>query len=275
MPVDFFTVVGTVGAGITIAETTKKMHSKVGMLKKRLLDGYLKIGVFGAGGTGKTSLGYFVTGEWDKIDVLYQESPTDEKVDIGKNIMGVIWIAPGQLDRIDSFWHKMFREIVSGKVRNVINVVSYGFHSVAFTLENYQQHKLYENGDSKEQFLQKFLHKNREHEIRLMKELSHRIKDAQEPVKMITLVTKQDLWWKEREQVKGFYTNGGYNDIIQNIYKKKGENHFQHVYVSASFIHNNFNIGKDVLKLTNEGYDQVLKIQNLEAFMNEYNAFLQ
>jgi|GEM_PF-4603928 len=86
MPIDFFTVIGTVGASITIAKTTQKMHSTIGMVKKRLLDGYLKIGVFGAGGTGKTSLGYFLTGEWDKIDVIYDESTHDEKLKIGSNM---------------------------------------------------------------------------------------------------------------------------------------------------------------------------------------------
>jgi len=169
----------------------------------------------------------------------------------------------------------MFRQISAGKVQCLINVVSYGFHGTNPLWETYKQGEWYEEGMSKEVFFRKFLEENRKIELALMKELSHRIKDAKQKIRMITLVTKQDLWWKDKEIVQDFYTTGEYNEIIQEISKKKGEDNFEHTFSSVSLISNNFRIGNEIFYPTVGGYDQSLRISNLDNFISGYNSLLQ
>jgi len=80
----------------------------------------------------------------------------------------------------------------------------------------------------------------------------------------LTIVTKQDLWWPERNEVESHYTTGKYNSIIHGIRAQKGNENFSHEYLSLSNLINNFRIGSKVYKETTQGYDQLLQLRNLE-----------
>ncbi len=80
---------------------------------------------------------------------------------------------------------------------------------------------------------------------------------------MITLVTKQDLWWNHRHELSDHYRNGEYETLIQSIRNKRGSNKFIHEYLSASLVLENFVSGaKELLVPTTEGYDQRIKSAN-------------
>jgi hypothetical protein len=73
---------------------------------------------------------------------------------------------------------------------------------------------------------------------------------------MITLVTKQDLWWGEQAEAKAFYTEGRYGEIIGEIEHERGALNFRHEYVPVALLRSNFAPGTgDVLKPTTGGYD--------------------
>jgi hypothetical protein len=92
---------------------------------------------------------------------------------------------------------------------------------------------------------------------------------------MLTLVTKQDLWWHERYDVKDFYERGAYNELINELRAHKGAANFSHDYVSASFNLLNFRTydGK-VLQSTEGGYDSTIWVANYKNVLNHIKAMI-
>jgi hypothetical protein len=81
---------------------------------------------------------------------------------------------------------------------------------------------------------------------------------------MLTLVTKQDLWWDRRAEVKDHYEQGDYSSVIERIRKERGTQGFDHDYLSASLEIVNFATKADGnLATTVAGYDQRLQAAHL------------
>lgn len=272
---DIFAGIGALSSTITILETSKKVNSKTQMLYKRLREGKVRIGIFGAGGTGKTTLAYSLAGKLDELSLEYTETPTAEEVNIGKNVIGNYWIAPGQEERIQTEWPQMFREITNGKITGIINVVSYGYHATDPRIPWTGLNKYYTTGQSKADFLKKFQEERLKIELKFLEELVPRIKDSKKKIWMITLVTKQDLWWQDRLIVQDYYTKGIYNEKIQEIQGQKGKEHFKHDYLSASVVINSLRIGSDIFVENSQGYDVPLQNSNLLMLLNQINSCLK
>jgi len=276
MVAEFFTIVSTINTGIEIYEASKKVQSKVKMFYKYLTDGKVNVVFFGPGGVGKTTLALFLTDNDNFRKPEYIESGRDEKIKIGKNIIGNYWVAPGQTRRIEKYWPQIYRAISAGKTKIIINIVSYGYHSIEQSITSHKELKdYYKSGMNEERFIKVYLEKRREEEIRIINELKHRIKDTKVEIKMITLVTKQDIWWNEREIVKEYYLKGDYNEAIDEIIRHKGASHFEHSYISTSLLSNNFKIGTDINKNVTEGYDESIRISNNRNLLNQLEAFLK
>ena len=85
---------------------------------------------------------------------------------------------------------------------------------------------------------------------------------------MLTVITKQDLWWPERHTVDRWYSDGDYNGRIADVIQRRGEDNFHHSYISASLVANNFYSGDhELLAQTAEGYDQILRNVNLQNLL--------
>src|SRR5205085_734665 len=138
-------------------------------------------------------------------------------------------------------WKTLYQNLAAGKSGGVINIVSYGYHS--FTPDSYKETKYYEDPMTPAQFMTAYLNNRRARELQIMKDLTPRLIDAQKNIWMITLVTKQDLWWDRRRQVQQHYTQGEYNSYIKQITLKRGANNFTHEYLSASLLISNFRTG--------------------------------
>jgi ABC-type uncharacterized transport system YnjBCD ATPase subunit len=130
---DFFTTVGLASSAITLAKEGKSLKSLIKKLGKFIKDGKCVVIIFGTGGTGKTTLAYILSGK-DIEDFKYHETPNIEKVNLNQDIWGHYLVAPGQKRRVERYWPDLFRKLSSGKIAGVINVVSYGYHSI--DLEN-------------------------------------------------------------------------------------------------------------------------------------------
>lgn len=269
---DFFTTVGFVSSAITIAEKGTLLKSITSKISHYLKNGNYVVLVFGSGGTGKTTLSGILTGH-DITDFNYQESSNVEKVNLEGDIWGYFLVAPGQDRRVERYWPELFRKLGAGKVAGVINVVSYGYHSADIGEISYKE-SIYYSTKRDKQFLKDYLNTKRKHEIELLNKISEQIKNAPNKFWMITLVNKQDLWWKERKVVKNYYTNGVYNQIINQIIKSKGSSNFIHEYISASITHSNFRIGKDFQKEIAAGYDEPIRLNNFNNFVKLLNKLL-
>lgn len=263
---DFYTTIGVVSSAITIADKKKSIDSLLKKIFKYINNGSTNIIIFGAGGTGKTTLSKTLIGETIH-EHIYNETPNIEKLKISHGVFGNYLVAPGQERRVERYWPDLFRRLNKGQITGIINVVSYGYHSMDIGNNSYKSTTYFDN-ESEMEFINKYLDKKREDELKYLKKISEQIKNTDKKFWLITLVNKQDLWWDEKDLVEAYYTNGEYDSVIEEIFSSKGKNNFIHEYVSCSLTPCNFAFGKDLEVKTTSGYDLPLQQNNYNNFIN-------
>src|ERR1039458_8535558 len=114
-----------------------------------------------------------------------------------------------------------------------------------------------------------FLSNNRALELRTLDNLIPPLCNYQYPLHMITLVSKQDLWWKNRHEAQNHYENAEYAQKVQAIYTAKGHANFTHHFSSVSFGQINFDTAdRHRLFETSAGYDNVVLTANFNNFLD-------
>jgi len=154
----------------------------------------------------------------------------------------------------------------------VIFLSAYGYHS--FKAEGgYKGHKLYQ-GDMK-QFVKDFCAERRAEELEVLRQLIPHVQASRRKLWMLTLVTKQDLWW-DRGTVEKHYRDGEYAAEVHKVLSQKGHQQFRHEYVFASLVISNFvDRNSQVLKKNTEGYDQKVQVESLRHLFETLDAFRQ
>ena len=260
---------------LSAIELSEKIMPTFFKILRLLRNGQVTIAVFGAGGSGKSTLGKLFSGDLEPISLFhsYQESVAIEKYQLDGNAFGSLIVAPGQERRQDT-WGDMLRYISSGKVQIVLNVAAWGCHS--FQDFRYSEHRLFQEGMSLSQFIGLYLDDRRSRELDVLRTLQPHLSIANSrKLILITLITKQDLWWNERLEVKRYYTQGPYEGAIQNIRNRLGSSNFIHEYMSASLVMENFLSGSgEMLIPVTQGYDQRLKAANMRHFLNAIEKHL-
>jgi hypothetical protein len=272
----FVETLEAIGTAVSVAELSDKYLPTFKRLVKRIKDGELAIAIFGAGGTGKSTLGKYLSGKLENSQLSsgYQESISIEKYILDSNVVGSAIVVPGQERRQDS-WDDLLRSISQGKVSLIINVVSWGYHS--FGSLSYEQlisldPTLYQSGMTVPEFLKIYTEERRQQELQVLSKIVPHLVVAdskKRKILFITLVTKQDLWWNDRLKIQVYYQKGEYEKQIQAISNKLGSSNFTHEYCSTSLVVENFVSGTNELLLpTTQGYDERLKFTNLRKFLN-------
>jgi hypothetical protein len=230
---------------------------------KLLTDGYLRLLVFGPGGTGKTTLGRVLEGDFDPSRTEYEESLALENFSVPGDVFGTILVPPGQEVRQERHWPELYDLLRDGESGGIINVVAYGYHSVKEF--DYENTKFFQEGMSKDDFLEAHLEGSRAREVDVIETLCPRLKDAPGDLWMITLVTKQDLWWDRRSEVEAWYREGPYDSVIRDIARSRGRQNFSHEYLSSSLVIHNLVDGKgETLASTVSGYGEPEKYAHLQ-----------
>lgn len=250
--------------GTKVYENRKYLARISQKIRTWLKRGYLRLLVFGAGGTGKSTLGRVLSDGFDpNVHTDYRESRSTDQFSWSDDVFGTMIIPPGQESRRDYHWPELYDFLSEGKSAGVIHVVSYGYHSIQ-TLP-YRQVNPFQDGMSKDDFLNGYLQSRRQKEIDVLKTLQPHLMQAPGKIWMLTLITKQDLWWDQREDVRNWYRNEPYRSPIREIEKSRGEQNFQHEWASASLISQNFVDGEGTrLASTVAGYDEITKAANLK-----------
>ena len=267
----FVETLEAISTAVSVAELSDKTFPTFKRLFKRITDGELAIAIFGAGGTGKSTLGKYLSGKLENSQLSsgYQESISIEKYILDSNVIGSAIVVPGQERRQDS-WDDLLRTISQGKISLIINVVSWGYHS--FGELSYQQSSLYKSGITNQEFLKIYTEEHRQEELQALTKIAPHLSVAdskKRKILLITLVTKQDLWWHDRLKIQDYYQKGEYENKIQAIRNKLGFSNFIHEYCSASLVLENFISGENELLVpTTQGYDERLKFANLRNFLN-------
>ena len=279
----FVETIETVGTVVSVAELFDKSIPTFKRLFKRIKDGKLAIAIFGAGGTGKSTLGKYLSGtlENNQLSSGYQESISIEKYNLESNVVGSVIVVPGQDGRQGS-WDDLLRTISQGKISLIINVVSWGYHSFgAFSYEELisLDPTLYQSGMTVSEFLEIYTEERRQRELQVLTKIVPHLSVAdskKRKILFITLVTKQDLWWNDRLKIQDYYQKGEYENKIQAIRNKLGSSNFIHEYCSASLVLENFVSGTNELLLpTTQGYDERFKFANLKFFLNIIESLCQ
>jgi hypothetical protein len=272
----FVETIEAIGTGVGVIEISEKLFPTFKRIFNLLKNGELKIAIFGAGGMGKSTLGKLLSGEFELSGLLqtYQESISIEQYKLESNKIGSVIVAPGQKRREDT-WDDLLRTLVGGKIKLIIHVVSWGYHS--FGEFSYTQHRLYQSGMTLEEFLREYAAVCRNRELDVLRRIEPHLSIAdQRKTIVITLVSKQDLWWNNRLEVNKHYVEGAYEQLIQNIRNKRGANNFIHEYRSTSLVMENFLSGDNELLIpTTQGYDQRLKVANFRYFLNAIESLFQ
>ena len=230
---------------------------------------------FGPGGVGKTTLGKLLSGEYsiESVPPDYDLSIESEEYGIRGRFFVGLSVPPGQEDKRGYHWDELYRDIADAKRYAIIKVVSWGYHSLAKIEKS--NHRLFVPGMNDADFLSKFLEDRRAAEISVLRELLPHLKTAPGKLRMLTLVTKQDLWWSDRSAVKAFYEGGEYNALIEELRNHKGIANFSHDYVSASLNLLNFRTyDGTVLTKTIAGYDSALWIVNFNNAINHIRGLV-
>jgi GTPase SAR1 family protein len=260
----FVEAINTIGTLANAYEIGKKSQPLLGKLIRRIRDRKLNIVICGAAGTGKSTLGKLLSGEFDREDILqsYQISLRTEELELDSKTPSSILVLPGQ----STFWNEALRKIANNQVNLIINIVAYGYQS---GLTDYQNLPSYQQGATPEEFLEAYTKDKRRLEIDLLDQLIPHLKVASNSkIVMMTLVTKQDLWWQNRHLVRDYYQLGIYSESIQQIQNTLGQANFIHDYISASLLTENFALGNGgILAPVAEGYDQKIQLVNFDRVL--------
>lgn len=268
----------TAAAGIKLAdEVFEHRQMVIGAIKKLrylILHGRLIVLTFGPAGTGKTTLANILSGNSEHLSTpgRYETSLVVEEVQLPGDLISTVLVAPGQRRYMDTVWPELYRQLPKGRTGGILNVVSYGYHSFADV--SYKESTYYQDGMTKADFLVAYQDQRRHVELEVIERLVPRISDTQQKIWMITLVTKQDLWWQHRGDVREHYTKGEYNKSIARIRDAKGSLNFRHEYLSASLVISNWETDRgEILAQNTAGYDQRIQVVNLQALVKAVQKF--
>jgi hypothetical protein len=227
--------------------------------------------MIGPGGVGKTTFARFVSGERDILTIWgagYDESLGIETYQIPDPPTEIV-VPPGQSHRRDTTWPEIEASLAAGRYRGVVLLVSYGYHSLGRT--SYKRHRLYKGDD--EAFLRDYLADRRKDELAVLERISPHLRAAPESVWLLTVVTKQDLWWPERDAVEPHYRAGRFGAAVEEIRQTRGAKNFRQELVLASLTISNFQTGeKELLKENTAGYDSQRQIQSLHQLLQTLDA---
>lgn len=230
--------------------------------------------VFGPGGVGKSTTGV-VLSALDPNSALgknsrYVPSNIGEDYVLGGAMAAPMFVPPGQEPyRKELGWSRNVKAVRNGNAIGVLNVVSYGYH--AYAASTYKEHELYKDGMTKEEFLALHTASGRESELKVLESLERDIASLDRPTWLVTLVTKQDLWWNERKEVHDWYTNPNkpYGKLVAKI-QSDNTPFLMHRAVSAAFKIENFRehgTSSEILCNTAPGYEDSIRMWNLLNFI--------
>jgi hypothetical protein len=264
-------VVGTIGAG---ASWTWDRREQIGRYLRGIYDWFRGqpdatarrpgILILGAGGAGKSTLGKILGGQYDLLlDPIgeYSESVSVEEYSL-KDDSGVeIYVPPGQAHRRDSTWTELLAGVCSGDYRGIILLNAFGYHTIGRI--SYRDLKVYKkHGDSA--FLDSYVRDRQAEEVAIVKRIGEAVRLSNNRLWMLSLITKQDLWWNQRATVESHYESGNYGKAIEELTAQCGAHRFRHELAFASLVISNFETGmKEPLWANSEGYDQRLQVQSL------------
>lgn len=246
-------------AALTAYEHRGKIREIGEWLWNRVTKGEVRVVVFGSAGAGKSTLGAALAGQ--EVTPDYRDSGYLETYTLAGGVPCSILVPPGEPSLRAATWSDLLREVSAGHASTVLHVVSWGMNQ--FSEHEYTELPGYAKGMPLDALAAAFFENQREQEIATLESFARQVALAPGQLSLITVVTKQDLWWGDRQDVRAFYENGRYAEIVTEIRNRVGEQHFTHKIWSASLLRRNIvDANRNVLRETTAGYDDLLQLRD-------------
>lgn len=261
-----------------IIEKARNSHFMEVVFKKiRTPERTAKVLVLGPGGTGKTSLGNFLSGKNTSIldpPGTYVTTLDFEDFDVESLEEATLEVAPGQNHRIEASWTHIERGIRSGTYDGMIFVTSYGYHSIGDV--DYKSNPAYVSGNKTLQFLRKYIDQRQKIEIDLLNKVADCLKANNNRFWVLVFVGKKDLWWRERDDVEKHYSNGEFSSILGEISENKNHDIFRIELIYGSLEIQNFLTGRGVELAKNAaGYGQAQQALSMNELLDTVKALVR
>ncbi len=195
----------------------------------------------------------------------YKESISVEEYNLSDNPSVEIYVPPGQSHRRDSTWADLLAGVTSGAYRGIILMSSFGYHTLGQI--SYTDTRFFDKEDPGA-FLPHTWRTGEPKSWNVMSPICNAVRLSRGKVWMLSLISKQDLWWPQRTSVEAHYKVGEYGKTIEDLQNQCGRARFRHEFVFASLVICNFDTGmNERLRPNAEGYDQRLQVRSLRCLL--------
>jgi hypothetical protein len=248
-------------------------------LFKRLYDAFfnrIRVLIIGSGGVGKTILtkylkdGFLLKHNNDD-QIKYQITTNIEHNALSSKFAGYAIDTPGD------DWYSSKNDLLIDNFVNkwlnhgVIHVVAGGYSS--FTNYSFKETKYFKQGDTESDFLKTYREAQIANDIQILKRIKPIIKSAKRNMWFITLISKEDLWWDQRDEIYNIYKNGAYGELINELQSLKNIK-FSHRFCSVALHHESFVSGEhETLAKNSSTYNTEIREKNLLNFINSLEDF--
>lgn len=230
--------------------------------------------VIGPGGVGKTTLGCLLSADNSNELTSYEESVSTEEFRLNDDTAVQIIIPPGQAHRRTATWANLLEDVAAGKFRGIVVIFAYGHHALGDI--SYKNHRLYDPEKGHDTFVSQYIEDCLKAEEKVLKTICEAVRACSAPIWVLTLVTKEDLWWNERDDVDRHYSEGKYGKVIRECLGGKSERMFRHERVLTSLVIKNLTTGKgEVLKQTVAGYDSEQQEKSFENLLRVFEGLMR
>ncbi len=90
---------------------------------------------------------------------------------------------------------------------------------------------------------------------------------------MLTAVTKQDLWWPERQEAESLYRDGAFGQRIADVFGEHGSKERRHEICPVSVVIQTWPTrAGERLKPNAEGYDQQMQAESVRRLFETLDA---
>jgi energy-coupling factor transporter ATP-binding protein EcfA2 len=223
--------------------------------------------IIGPGGAGKTTLARLLSGSYNwltdepgKYDQSFQLEEYSLEDDPGVNLL----VMPGQTLERNLLWDGIGKRVAAGEFRGIIIVASYGHNTLREG--SYKHHPL--GLGTKDEFLTRYLEQQRVEEVRVLNQLVPYVRMTNQKLWLLTVVTKEDLWYSDTQAVNAYYAEGAFGTALKNLVTDKGQQLFRHEASTASLVISNWTTSTNESLVKNTaGYDHAKCVGSIRRLM--------